>query len=149
MKEKWTCPNMDVQVFTPQNYCSSCWIATVQCVGESASQGHYIRYITFPPDTHEYDMHWNGHTAHPVTYYLSVPDDLDPRGKDITSLTQYIIAVYDPQSSVTTGDDIEIAHGRSSSGHEQFDGWGWLVGGNVHFTYDPTFEFYSPRPNHS
>ena len=149
MKKNYSRPAMVMETFVPNHYCDACWVATVECIGESASQGHFIRYITFPPDTHEYDIHWNGHTNHPVTYYLRVPDGLDPTTKDITELTQYIIAVDDPQSASTTGDNIEIAHGRSSSGHEQYDGWGWLVGGNVHFTYDPTFRFMESQPNHS
>ncbi len=150
MKEKWICPDLDVQVFTPQEYCYTCWKATVECIGESASQGHYIRYITFPPSTKEYDLHWNGHTNHFVTYVLRLPDGLpEPTSDNFTNYTEYIIEVDDPQSASTTGDDIEIAHGRSTSGHEQYDGWGWLVGGNVHFTYDPTFAIHPSSPNHS
>lgn len=147
--EKWESLRLEAQQFMPQEYCETCWIATVKCIGESASQGHFIRYITFPPDTHEYDMHWNGHTEHPVTYHLRLPDDVTPTSDNFVNLTDYIIAVYDPQYSSTTGDNIEIAHGRSSSNHEQFDGWGWLVGGNVHFTYDPEFQMYQQSPNHS
>lgn len=142
MKEKWTCPNLDVQVFAPQEYCDTCWIATVECIGESHSQGHNIRYISFPPNTKEYDMHWNGHTNHDVTYHLRVPDGHTPTIADIN----YVIEVETEGQEVSK---IDLAHGRSSSSHEGFDGWGWLKDGNVHFTYNPNFEFYTPRPNHS
>ncbi|MDO4184996.1 MAG: hypothetical protein Q4D30_00690 [Bacteroidales bacterium] len=147
--EKWESLRLEAQKFVPQNYCDSCWIATIECIGESSSQGHYIRYITFPPDTHEYDLHWNGHTNHDVTYHLRLPDGITPTSENFTTLTEYIIKVEDSQGSSTSSDDIEIAHGRSSSSHEQYDGWGWLVGGKVHFTYDPAFQMYSQSPNHS
>ena len=148
-KKNYERPLMTVEKFLPQEFCSQCYLGEVHCIGESDSQGHFIRYITFPPDTHEYDMHWNGHTEHPVTYHLRLPDGITPTAENFTTLTEYIIKVDDPQGAATSSDEIEIAHGRSSSGHEQYDGWGWLVNGNVHFTYDPTFRLYTERPNHS
>ena len=148
-KKIYSKPVLTAEAFEPQDYCNACYIATVQCIGESSSQGHNIRYITFPPDTREYDMHWSGHTEHPVTYHLQLPDGLIPTADNFASLTDYIIKVEDPVYSSASGDNIEVAHGRSSSGHEQYDGWGWLVGGKVHFTYDPTFRFMESQPNHS
>ncbi len=152
--EKWESLRLEAQSFAPQEYCDSCWIATVKCLGESSSQGQNLRYIHFPPDTHEYDLHWNGHSPHPVQYDLRIPDGVtEPsEGSDITQYTQYIISVFDPVYSVQTG-DIEVAAGRSTNQHNHYDGWGWLVGtgdnARVHFTYDPTFTFDSAHPNHS
>jgi len=152
MKKNYSRPAMVMETFVPNEYCDSCWKSEVQCVGQSSSQGHLIRYITFPNDPDkpgQYDMHWNGHTSHKVTYYLRLPDGITPTPQNFTTLTDYIIKVEDEQGSATTSDDIEVAHGRSSSGQDQFDGWGWLVGGNVHFTYNPTFQFLNNQPNHS
>jgi len=149
MKKNYSRPAMAMETFVPNHYCDACWVAKVQCLGESSSQGQNLRYITFPPDTHEYDLHWSGHDAHDVTYHLRLPDSITPTSQNFTTLTEYIIKVEDEQGSATTSDNIEVAHGRSTNSHHQYDGWGWLVGGRVHFTYDPTFQFLENQPNHS
>lgn len=142
-KKSYSKPIMTAEAFEPQEYCDVCWIASVTCLGESSSQGQNLRYISFPPSGTEYDMHWHGHTAHDVIYYLRMPDGVTPTVADIEN-------VIEIETEGQNINDIELAHGRSSSSHQAYEGWGWLNSdGHVHFTYDPEFQLFSPRPNHS
>lgn len=44
MKEKWICPDLDVQVFTPQEYIAGCyrWYLDLECTGGSVNGDHYV-----------------------------------------------------------------------------------------------------------
>ncbi len=153
--EKWESLRLDVQEFTPKEYCiTSCWQATITCMGQSDSQGHLLRYVYYSPghDTEDtkLDMHYHGHVAHDVTYILRIPEGVDdPTTANFANYTQYIVSVIDTAGADVTLDEIHVANARSTSNHEHFNGWAWMVGNHVHFTADPSFHVYQQSPTHS
>ena len=40
LKEKWICPNAEVQLFTPQEYVAMCYVYTYSCIGKD--KGIYL-----------------------------------------------------------------------------------------------------------
>lgn len=40
LKEKWICPNAEVQLFTPQEYVAMCYVYTYSCIGDD--KGIYL-----------------------------------------------------------------------------------------------------------
>lgn len=40
LKEKWICPNAEVQLFTPQEYVAMCYVYTYSCLGSTS--GKYL-----------------------------------------------------------------------------------------------------------
>ena len=148
--EKWESLRLEAQKFVPQEYCDTCWLAEVECRGQSASQGTEIRWISFPPETIQYDLHWSGHGNHKVQYFLRMPDGVTPTPADVDK----IIGVVSDGENVQ---GIKVAFGVSSRNNpnnnhpeDNENGWGWLnTDGKVHFTYNPSFDIYSKSPNHS
>ena len=81
MKERWICPDMDVQVFTPQEYCEICedevtykmvlyqhadaWIDSGTIIGEWDNQDLYVDNVNIPGHIHQY-----ADPTRPNTYVL-------------------------------------------------------------------------------
>lgn len=146
MKEKWTCPNMDVQVFTPQNYCSSCWDVTLDCVGQSSSQGHNTADV-YPWGTHDKHsadpigtIHYQNHIAHSTPIIsVRVPGD---ESFDPNKINEYTIV---GGFSTTT----EVGMGGSRSGQDWNPGYYWYTGADIHFATSLNYQQNQTRPNHS
>ena len=144
--EKWESLRLDIQKFTPQEYCDgACWVVTLQCQGQSDSQGHKLRYVYDASGTTELgDMHADPHhSQHSIEIFVHTEDSSVP---DIDN--------YEDVVGSSEGiNDFHLSRARSTSGHEWFDGWAWFVPGSpgdgIHFATVPTFARYQPRPQHS
>ena len=60
LKEKWICPNAEVQLFTPQEYVAACY--TYSCHGSDGSGGK--TYYIYPKNGNQHigTIHHKGHT---------------------------------------------------------------------------------------
>ena len=95
MKKNYSRPAMVMETFVPNEYCDSCWLVTLDCVGQSDTQGWEISdvYPWGTTDKHTVDpignVHYNGHTAHTtpvITVHIEGDGTFDP-----TQIDQYDI----------------------------------------------------------
>ncbi len=82
MKEKWICPNLDVQVFTPQEYIAACWYLQLYCEGTplSGKTGSPETFVfKYPGEEHYLSPQMDVHDPHFIrTIYAKTEDDNPP-----------------------------------------------------------------------
>ena len=150
-KKIYSKPMMTAEAFEPQEYCTACWLVSLHCQGESASQGQIPRYVydtnnTLLGDLHDSKQYGGKHHAHDITVELRTEDDITPNPDNIS----YIIGATASESGNSVG-DLQLAWATGSNGHNTFNGWAWFasVDNGVHFSEVPVIERYYQRPNHS
>lgn len=146
MKKNYSRPAMVMETFVPNEYCDSCWLVTLDCVGQSNTQGWEISdvYPWGTTDKHTVDpignVHYNGHTAHTtpvITVHIEGDGTFDPKQID-----QYDI-VDD------AGIHEEVGVGAGKNGKEFHEGYYWFTGTSIHFATSLNYTQNQLRPNAS
>ena len=125
LKEKWICPDAEVQRFTPQEYVAACYRITVDC----ASEGWILVGNTATQHTGNHSTTFNlSSNSYPIT---------DSQVRSI------MISKYSWTISRTSSKEKQIDNNNHSTG-----GYRWLDGGTWHFTTGnvPWFS-YTEIPN--
>lgn len=146
MREKWICPNLDVQVFTPQEYVAACWEVTLHCEGQSPSQGWEISNVYPWGTTNKQGATSLGtlasgqsHVAHDTPIiYIRTPDD---------TFNPDLMDTYENLGGYQVDTAVGEATGRN--GKQWVHGFYWHEGGQIHFATALNRQISPMRPNHS
>lgn len=157
MKEKCTCPNMDVQVFTPQEYIAGCWYLTIMCDGWPVSpNGQYQNHVFYGTTGSHYfsgivaQGHGGPHEVKTFKYKGDTPPD------PLTYLNDPDVGFGEVQSIVASIDALN--HGGQDFVHNKTDeysvGYTWpsLQGSGYDYCFTetpPHWEEIVERPNAS
>ncbi|MBR1720050.1 MAG: hypothetical protein IJ726_06500 [Phocaeicola sp.] len=113
LKEKWICPDAEVQLFTPQEYVAACYRITVNC----ASEGWILVGNTATQHTGNHSTTFNlSSNSYPIT---------DSQVRSIMS------SKYSWTSSRTSSKENQISNTHSG---QSTGGYRWLDEGTWHFT---------------
>ena len=108
LKEKWICPDAEVQLFTPQEYVAACYRIIVPCQS--------LGYISVPND----HSHSNGHNT-----TFTIKTDSSPKENP-----QLVINSLSSWRSATTSAKMQHLHNDQHS----TEGFAWQDNGTWHFT---------------
>ena len=148
MKKNYSRPAMVMETFVPNEYCDSCWLVTLECVGQSNTQG-WDAALVWPWGTNKYnyhsateygDIHYSGHTAHTtpvITVHIEGDETFTPKNID----------QYDIVDDAGINEDVAVASGHN--GKEFVEGYYWYQGGGIHFATSLNYTQNQLRPNAS
>ena len=127
LKEKWICPNAEVQRFTPQEYVATCYRITVTC--------RSLGYISYDGTDKDIQQHSGGDSTSFILNSNSSPTN--------TQVIETMQARYSLNLNAKSAN-------RGNWGHikDGTDGYAWKVGTTLHFTPTPhNTDWYTSIPS--
>ena len=140
MKEKWICPDLDVQVFTPQEYISGCykWGLELVCTGGAVNGDHYVFDTTNPPENGTPAVGQVIHSGHSMGYIYvrtetpDYPSMSDPAVQAVmASVGEFPGALANDQN--TNGNPAGNRCWMRNKSGEYVVGYAWYIDGDLHF----------------
>lgn len=146
MKKNYSRPAMVMETFVPNEYCDSCWLVTLDCLGQSSTQGWDIAEVYPWGTTNKHDaeslgsVHYQGHSPHTtpiITVHIEGDETFNPANID--------------DYEIVDGQGLEERPGvgTGENGKVFTPGYYWYQGGGIHFATSLNYTQNQLRPNAS